>query len=156
MKKSQNELKLQKYIKDIQSGKIVSGQLIKLAVERYVNDLKSKKYIFNATKFNNCCVFINSLKHYVGEHRGKPFVVEGWQLFIIANIVGLYIRGTNKRKYNYSYIQVARKNGKTFLASAIALYYLIADGEFSAEVICAANTFTQSQLLYNCCNSLIS
>jgi phage terminase large subunit-like protein len=103
MKKTSNELKLKKYIKEIQSGKIV-GQLIKVAVERYVNDLKSKKYIFNTTKFNNCCDFINNLQHYVGGHRGKPFVLEGWELFIIANIVGLYIRGTDKRKYNYSYI----------------------------------------------------
>jgi phage terminase large subunit-like protein len=104
MKKSKNEVKLNKYIKDIQSGKIVSGQLVKLAIERYVNDFKSRNYIFNADKFNNCCDFINNLQHYVGEHRGKPFVLEGWQLFIIANIVGLYIRGTDKRKYNYSYI----------------------------------------------------
>jgi phage terminase large subunit-like protein len=78
MKKSQNELKLQKYIKDIQSGKIVCGQLVKLAVERYINDLKSKKYTFKVNKFNNCCDFINNLQHYVGEHRGKPFVLEGW------------------------------------------------------------------------------
>jgi phage terminase large subunit-like protein len=96
------------------------------------------------------------LQHYVGEHRGKSFVLEGWQLFIIANIVGIYKKNTDKRKYNYSYVQVARKNGKTFLASAIALYYLIADDEYNAEVICAANTFAQSQLLYNCATTLIN
>jgi phage terminase large subunit-like protein len=78
MKKTSNELKLKKYIKEIQSGKIVSGQLVKLAVKRYVNDLTSKKYTFWPDKFNKCCDFINSFKHYVGEHRGKPFVLEGW------------------------------------------------------------------------------
>lgn len=144
MKKSPNELKLAKYIRDIQSCKIPAGSLVKLSIERYVNDLKSKKYYFNPTIYNHCCNFISRMKHYTGSHKGKPFVMEGWQLFIIANIVALYIKGTNKRKYNYSYIQVARKNGKTFLASALSLYYLIADNEHSAEVILAANTFQQS------------
>jgi phage terminase large subunit-like protein len=156
MKKTQNELKLKKYIKDIQSGKIVSGKLVKLSVERFLNDIKNKKYFFDVKKFNQCCDFINQLKHYVGEHRGKNFVLEGWQIFIVANIVALYIKGTDRRKYKYSYIQVARKNGKTMFASALSLFFLIADEEFGAEVIVVANTYAQSQILYNCCGTMMS
>lgn len=38
------------------------------------------------------------------------------------------------------YIELARKNGKSFFASAIALYMLIADGENNAEVELVANS----------------
>lgn len=156
MKIENSQVRLDNYIRDVQSGKILSGRLVKLAVERYVRDLESNQYQFNADKFNRCCDFIGKMKHYVGKHRGKPFLLEGWQLFIVANIVALYIKDTDTRKYTYSYIQIARKNGKTFLASALSLYFLIADAEYSAEVVLAANTFQQSQLLYNVCYTLMA
>jgi phage terminase large subunit-like protein len=156
LKIENSQVRLDNYIRDVQSGKILSGRLVKLAVERYVRDLESNQYQFNADKFNRCCDFIGKMKHYVGKHRGKPFLLEGWQLFIVANIVALYIKDTDTRKYTYSYIQIARKNGKTFLASALSLYFLIADAEYSAEVVLAANTFQQSQLLYNVCYTLMA
>jgi phage terminase large subunit-like protein len=147
--------KLNQYVEDVLSGTTVAGELLKLSVKRYIRDLDGGKYRLNNDKFNKCCSFISKLKHYVGLHRGKNFSPEGWQLFIIANIVGLYRADSDIRKYNYSYIQVARKNGKTFFAAALALYYLIADNEYSAEVVCAANTFPQSQLVYNVCQTLM-
>lgn len=57
----------------------------------------------------------------------------------MANIVGWYWKdGT--RRFTSSYIEVSRKNGKTALAAALCLYYLIADGEDGAEVDLAANS----------------
>jgi phage terminase large subunit-like protein len=64
-------------------------------------------------------------------------------VFIIANIVGLYKDG--HRKYTQSYIQLARKQGKSFLASALCLYFLLADGEASAEVLLLANSREQAK-----------
>ena len=59
---------------------------------------------------------------------------------MVANIVGWYWKGTNNRRCGSSYIEVSRKNGKTALAAALCLYYLIADGEDGAEVDLAANS----------------
>jgi phage terminase large subunit-like protein len=58
----------------------------------------------------------------------------------VANIVGFYWHGTNDRRFTSSYIEVSRKNGKTALAAALCLYFLIADGEDGAEVDLAANS----------------
>ena len=67
-------------------------------------------------------------------------MLEGWQSFIIANIVGFYWADSNTRRFTSSYIEVSRKQGKTALAAALCLYYLIADGEDGAEVLLAANS----------------
>jgi phage terminase large subunit-like protein len=150
------EERLFEYVEGVQTGKIVAGELMRLSVLRFVRDVEGSRFVFRADVFENCCLFISKLKHFVGMHRNKPFVLEGWQLFVVANIVALYRRDSNTRKYNYSYVQVARKNGKTFLAAALALYFLIADGEYAAEVVLAANTFQQSQLIYNVCQTLMS
>ena len=58
---------------------------------------------------------------------------------IIANILGFYWL-SGERRFTSSYIEVSRKNGKTALAAALCLYYLIADGEDGAEVDLAANS----------------
>jgi phage terminase large subunit-like protein len=58
----------------------------------------------------------------------------------VANIVGWYWVETNTRRYTSSYIEIARKNGKSALAAALCIYFLIADGEDGAEVDLAANS----------------
>lgn len=83
--------------------------------------------------------FISTLKHFAGKSSGKNFILEDWQQFIIANIVGFYW-SSGERRFTSSYIEVSRKNGKTALAAALCLYYLIADGEDGAEVDLAANS----------------
>ncbi|MGO1050735.1 terminase large subunit domain-containing protein [Crossiella sp. CA198] len=59
------------------------------------------------------------------------------------------IRADGRRRHRTVVLGVARKNGKTQLAAAIALYHLCADTRDSApEVICAANTRDQARLLF--------
>lgn len=58
----------------------------------------------------------------------------------MANIVGWYWKGTNSRRFGSSYIEISRKQGKTALAAALCIYFLIADGEDGAEVDLAANS----------------
>lgn len=79
------------------------------------------------------------LFRYYLQSSGKNFILEDWQQFIIANIIGFYWSG-GERRFTSSYIEVSRKNGKTALAAALCLYYLIADGEDGAEVDLAANS----------------
>ncbi|MEQ2953673.1 terminase large subunit domain-containing protein [Phocaeicola massiliensis] len=57
----------------------------------------------------------------------------------MANIIGFYWKDGDRR-FTSSYIEVSRKNGKTALAAALCMYFLIADGEDGAEVDLAANS----------------
>lgn len=69
----------------------------------------------------------------------------------MANILGFYWKGTNTRRFTSSYIEVSRKNGKTALAAALCLYFLIADGEDGAEVDLAANSREQATIAFDFC-----
>lgn len=128
-----------RYAEGVTEGKIVCGDNIKLACKRFLNDLKRPELDFREAVVDRAIGFISTLKHFAGKSSGKNFILEDWQQFIIANIVGFYW-SSGERRFTSSYIEVSRKNGKTALAAALCLYYLIADGEDGAEVDLAANS----------------
>lgn len=140
-----------KYAKDIVEGKIVSGQYIKMACQRFIDDLNNDKWDFREDKVERCLKFISTLKHFKGKSSGKPFILEPWQQTIVANILGFYWKGTNTRRFTSSYIEVSRKNGKSALAAALCMYFLIADGEDGAEVDLAANSREQANICFEFC-----
>jgi len=125
------------------------GRLIKLAAERFINNYNSDNYYYDSAKVERCIAFFGLFKHFLGTHAGKQFVLCDWQKFIIANIVGIYHAKSKTRKYISSYIQIARKQGKTAFAAVLCLYYLIADGEECPEIILAANSVEQGKIAFN-------
>ncbi len=68
---------------------------------------------------------------------GMPFKLLPWQQAIIANAYG-WLRPDGTRRYRRVHILVPRKNGKTELGAALALYHLLADEEPTPEVISIA------------------
>jgi phage terminase large subunit-like protein len=86
------------------------------------------------------CVFTN------GEWIGQPFRLLDWQKRLIYGLFEVGADGL--RKHRWAYISVPKKNGKTELAAAIGLYLLIADGEPSPLVVCAAASDEQADLVY--------
>lgn len=141
------------YVEDVLNGKIVVGELIKLACQRFKDDLQRQDIYFNESVVDKAINFIGTLKHFMGKSSGKHFKLENWQQFIIANIVGWYWTDNDTRRFTSSYIEVSRKNGKTALAAALCLYYLIADGEDGAEVDLAANSKEQAKIAFEFCSS---
>lgn len=91
--------------------------------------------------------FRGHLKLIEGETAGEPFTLEDWQVAIIANLFGWY-RPDGMRRYRSAFVLIPRKNGKTPLAAAIALYLLVRDNEPGAQVYSAAGELTQAALLY--------
>lgn len=140
-----------KYAKDVVEGKIVAGQNIIKSCQRFLDDLNNSKWEFREDKVERCLKFISTMKHFKGKSSGKSFILEPWQQTIVANIIGFYWKGTNTRRFTSSYIEVSRKNGKTALAAALCLYYLIADGEDGAETILAANSREQASIAFEYC-----
>ncbi|MBM7770905.1 phage terminase large subunit-like protein [Actinokineospora baliensis] len=82
-----------------------------------------------------------------GSYLGSRFRLLAWQKIVIDAIYRLDADGS--RKHRTAVLGVARKNGKTALAAALALYHLCADTRDKApEVVCAANTREQARLLF--------
>ena len=142
-----------RYVEDVASGKITVGGNIKLAISRFQKDLERQDLEFREDVVDGAIDFISTLKHFTGKSSGQPFILEDWQQFIVANIVGWYWKESNTRRYTSSYIEVSRKQGKTALAAALCLLYLIADGEDGAEVLLAANSKEQAKIAFDMCST---
>lgn len=141
-----------KYVNEVLEGKIKVGQLIYLACKRFKSDLERSDLFFDEKTVDRAIDFIGILKHFKGKSSNQHFNLEPWQQFVIANIVGWYWEASKTRRYTSSYIEVSRKQGKTALAAALCLYYLIADGEDGAEVDLAANSKEQAKIAFEFCS----
>lgn len=141
------------YAEDIVAGNIIAGDTIRLACKRFLSDLKRPDLDFREAVVDRAIAFISTLKHFAGKSSGKNFILEDWQQFIVANIIGFYWKASGERRFTSSYIEVSRKNGKTALAAALCLYYLIADGEDGAEVDLAANSKDQAKIAFSFCST---
>ena len=71
-----------------------------------------------------------------------------WEEQIVRDIFGI-IGEDGYRQFRNAYIEIAKKNGKSTLSSALALYLLYADGEPSPEVYSAACDRNQASIVYN-------
>jgi phage terminase large subunit-like protein len=138
-----------KYCNDVLSGKIPAGLNIINSIQRYKKDLERADLEFQPESVKRVIDFTSSLHHFTGEHNGSPFLPEPWEQFIIANLYGFYWKGTDKRRFQTCYIEVARKNGKTAFVAALGLYHLIADGEAAAEILLAANSKDQAKRCFD-------
>lgn len=138
----------EKYIKDVQSGKVIASTYIKQAVERFERFRQRNDIYFDADAVEKCITFIANMKHFKGKSAGTHFILSPWQQFIVACIIGLKWKSTGYRVCREVYLQVARKAGKDALIAAISLYCLIADGEASPEIACLANSREQSMILF--------
>lgn len=122
-----------------------AGDLMRCACRRFLADLEREELEFRPRAVERCLTVVRALKHYKSEFFGMNFEPEPWQEFIVANIVGFYWRASGRRRYRRAYIEISRKNGKSFLVNALAIYFLLFDGEASPEVIVGANSREQAK-----------
>jgi phage terminase large subunit-like protein len=71
-----------------------------------------------------------------------------WEEQIVRDLFGI-IGEDGFRQFRQAYIEIAKKNGKSTLCSALSLYLLYADGEASPQVYSAACDRNQASIVYN-------
>lgn len=96
---------------------------------------------------------VNNLTHTKGPFAGKPFNLRPWQVRIIKQI--FKTRKDGRRQYRQALLMLPRKNGKTELAAALAVYFLLFDGEIGGEVYSAAADKDQAALVFNVAAQMI-
>ena len=104
--------------------------------------------MFDDNKAKRAVKFINNLKHTKGVWHGVPFDLLPWQDKIIRDIFGT-VKEDGYRKYNTAYVEIPKKNGKSELAAAIALYLTCGDGEWGAEVYGCAADRQQASIVFD-------
>lgn len=104
--------------------------------------------MFDEAKAQRTLKFINNLKHTKGRWRGVPFDLLPWQEKIIRDIFG-NVKENGYRQYNTAYVEIPKKNGKSELAAAIALYMTCGDSEWGAEVYGCASDRQQASIVFD-------
>ncbi|QGH20223.1 terminase large subunit [Clostridium butyricum] len=104
--------------------------------------------MFDAMKAQRAVKFINNLKHTKGVWHGVPFDLLPWQDKIITDIFGT-VKEDGFRQYNTAYVEIPKKNGKSEIAAAIALYLTCGDNEWGAEVYGCAADRQQASIVFD-------
>jgi phage terminase large subunit-like protein len=150
----------QKYAQDVVSGKEPACLYVKLACQRHLDDLKRTdwQYAFNpllvdkeGIKYrpgDRVCRFLELLRHVKGEWRGRDFELADWQVFVVCVGFGWVEKETKVRRFREIYLEVPRKNGKSFLSAGLGLYMFIADQESGSEVYVGANGEHQANKVF--------
>jgi phage terminase large subunit-like protein len=96
---------------------------------------------------------LNKLTHTKGPFAGQSFHLRPWQVRILKR---LFTTGEDGRRvYRQCLLMLPRKNGKTELAAALAIYFLLFDGEIGGEVYSAAADKDQAALVFNVAAQMI-
>ena len=109
---------------------------------------------YSQNKADKVIDFIQHLKQSKGKFGGKPLVLMEWQKKFLSKLYGT-VDKSGLRQYRSCSLWVGRKNGKSSLAAALALYHLFADGENGAQIVCIANSFQQASLIFDEATSMI-
>lgn len=139
------------YYQRINDGSIVVGKWIKLLYQWIVDGLQSKSFFYDQKKAHKAIAFIEKFcRHHEGPLGGQLIVLELWQKAFVSVLFGI-VDSDGNRQFQEVLLVMARKNGKTLLASAIAAYCAYADGEYGARVYMAAPKLQQANICYDQC-----
>lgn len=148
---------IEQYYQEMVNGNITVSNRVKKQYQKLVEDMKDHpKYIYDDAKAQRPIKFIESFcKHSKGELAGKPLVLDLFQRAYISALFGFLDKETGYRRYTESFFFVGRKNGKSTMLAAIALYMLMADGESGSEVYSVASKRDQANILFDQAHEMI-
>lgn len=115
------------YAQDIVSGKILANEYRVKGCQRFLDDLKNPAYDFKPADAEFCIGIIEkTICHQQGEEqdgtplRGQPFLLMPFHKFIIYNLLGFKMAGTEINRFHEALIFIPRKNVKTSFAASLA------------------------------------
>ena len=109
---------------------------------------------YDGRKADRAVKFIENLCHTKGIWRGKRFWLLPWQEELIRNVFGV-VKADGTRQFRTVYVEIAKKQGKSELAAAVALYMLFADGENAPEVYSAAADRQQASIVHGVAEDMV-
>ena len=107
------------YAEDVVAGRVVAGELQRLACKRHLDDLQRQDtpgfaYHWDwATAENGVIGFAEKLTLSEG-YNARPLELEPFQAFVLGSLYG-WLDSRGYRRYRLSYIEMARQNGKSLL-----------------------------------------
>ncbi|WP_102342288.1 terminase large subunit [Galactobacillus timonensis] len=140
--------------------KIINGEIpacTKLITEyrRLLYDYERPgKYHYDPVRANRPIEFIERFCRQSQGNFGAPIRLELYQKAALNALFG-FVDDNGMRRFHECVIIMARKNGKSTLVAAVALYMLIADREGAPEIYCLATKREQAQHTYLECAHML-
>lgn len=137
------------YYQAIVDGSEVVSRWVRMLYEFIVKGLELRLFYYDGRKAQAAIRFIEAFCHH---HEGTlaPGLIklELWQKALVSLIFGI-VDEDGARHFREVFVVIARKNGKTLLAAAIAAYCTFLDGEYGGEIYFAAPKLEQAGLCFN-------
>lgn len=139
------------YWEQIEAGKTIVSDKVYRTYKKIVYDLtdKTSEFFYSPARANHVIEFAeNYCRHSKGKWGGKPVILELWEKATLATIFG-FIDINGYRKYQEAVLIVAKKNGKSLLASIVGLYLQVGDSEPGPEVYAVATKRDQAKIIWS-------
>lgn len=94
-----------------------------------------------------CNFFEKFLCVTTGRLAGRPFILLPWQKDFLSRLNG-WRKSDGYRRFRRGFLGISKKNGKSQIASGLALYFGLADGEIQPEVVMAASSRDQANVMF--------
>ena len=137
------------YYQKIKDGSVLVGEWLRLIYEYLVTGIETGAFSFDQKKANTAVEWIEThCFHTEGPLAPGLLKLALWQKALISAIFGIVDKDGN-RQFREVFLVVARKNGKSLLAAAIAKYIWWVDGGYGANVFTVAPKLEQAEIIYS-------
>lgn len=137
------------YYQRIKDGSETVGEYIVLLMDYLIKGLEEKLFFYDQKKANTAIEWIETHAfHTEGKLAPNPLKLELWEKAFVASLFGI-VDSKGLRQFREAVLIIARKNGKSLLASAIAKYEWWIDGGFGAKIYNIAPKLDQADIIYN-------
>ena len=148
MAKSSKDNWIYAYYQQIKNGSITVGRYIELVIEYLVSGIENKAFVYDQKKANAAIDWIEAHAfHTEGPLAPQPLKLELWEKAFVSALFGI-VDDKGHRQFREAVLIVARKNGKSLLAAAIAKYEWWIDGGFGAKIYNIAPKLDQADIIY--------
>jgi phage terminase large subunit-like protein len=134
----------------ILSGQIDHGPLVIAAVKRQRAELERPPagYVFDPDEAAKACATAELLSYPKGPKRGKPFVLEPWQVWLFWVLFGWIDAVSRLPRWHLVDLWISKGNGKSPMAAAIGLVVLGRGRRVGAKVYSAAVAEKQAKNVF--------
>ena len=137
------------YYEEIKAGRIVVSRRVREVYKRLAREITKPKasspYFFDEEAGERPIEFAERFCKQSQGIIGAPLRLELFQKAYIQALFGFREKETGYRRFRETMFLVGRKNGKSTLLAAIALYLLVADQEGAAEIYSVATKRDQAK-----------
>lgn len=138
------------YAKLIVEGGKTCGRTEYLACKRHLDDMARGEdylYTFDAAIAERHIELANKLT--IGEgNNPRQLKTRGFQNFIIGSLFGWRRKRSRERRYREAYVQMARQNGKSFLAGEMCNDFATFSGYRYGKIFCTATKQEQANIVW--------